>query len=70
MFLSLFGNQRPPSTGVRSGLLINGILCVIFGLAILAAPDLLAFIVATFLIVVGASLLIAWWKLSNALKGR
>jgi len=69
MFLSSF-HGGSPSAGVRSGLLLNGILCLLFGIAILAAPDLLAYIVATFLIVVGLSLLAAWWKLNNVLKGR
>ena len=43
-------------------LILNGLLCMLFGLAILAAPELLAYIVATFLIVVGASLLAMGWK--------
>jgi len=63
MFLSLFGHRQQTSAGVRSGLLMNGVLCVLFGIAILAAPELLAFIVATFFIVVGLSLLVTWWKL-------
>ncbi|MBU0766408.1 DUF3096 domain-containing protein [Patescibacteria group bacterium] len=53
---------------LSGGLLLNGILCVLFGLAIFAAPDLLAFIVAIFLIVIGVSLLTAWWKVRQSAK--
>ena len=45
-----------------NGLLFNGLLCVFFGIAILAAPELLAYFVATILLVIGASLLSTWWK--------
>ncbi|NLG07566.1 DUF3096 domain-containing protein [Candidatus Peribacteria bacterium] len=55
---------------MRTGLLFNGILCVLFGFAILVAPELLAYIVATFLIIVGISLIAAWWKVHNALRGK
>ena len=62
------GHQRPPygrpyGGSMGSGLLLSGILCVLFGLAIIADPALLAYIVATFFIVTGVSLLTAWWKL-------
>jgi len=71
MFHYLFhhhGDRLPPLGG---GLLFNGLLCVLFGLAILAAPELLAYFVATLLIVVGASLLTSWWKLQQwRRKGR
>lgn len=46
-------------------LLFNGLLCVFFGLAILAAPELLAFFVATILIFIGVSILTMWWKVRN-----
>lgn len=46
-----------------SGLLFNAIICILFSLAIFANPDLLAFLVATFLMIVGVSLLFTWWKL-------
>jgi uncharacterized membrane protein HdeD (DUF308 family) len=46
-----------------SSLLVNGVLCMLFGLAILAAPELLAYIVASFMIIVGASLIISWWRI-------
>ncbi len=49
--------------GMGNGLLINGILCILFGIAILAAPELLAYIVATFLIIVGISLIAASQKI-------
>ena len=53
-------NHRSPFGG---GLLFNGLLCVFFGLAILAAPDLLAYFVAVLLLIFGASLLSAWWNI-------
>ena len=63
-----FGRQPPPMVHLSGGLLLNGILCIIFGLAILAAPDLLAFIVAIFLIIIGLSLLGAWYKVKQTAK--
>jgi hypothetical protein len=63
-----FGRQPPPIVHLSGGLLLNGILCVLFGLAIFAAPDLLAFIVAIFLIIIGVSLLTAWWKVKQSAK--
>ncbi len=59
-----FGNgPRVPQFG--NGLLFNGLLCVFFGLAILAAPDLLAYFVATILLIIGTSILTTWWKIRN-----
>ena len=57
-----FGHKPPMMGGVGPGLLFNGILCILFGIAILMAPELLAYIVATFLIIIGVSLLVMWWK--------
>jgi len=54
--------EKRPS-GIRSWLLLLGIICVLFGLAIIEAPELLAYIVATFFIMTGVSLLLTWWKL-------
>lgn len=48
-----------------SGLLFNGLLCVLFSLAIFANPDLLAFLVAVLLMIIGVSLLSTWWKVRN-----
>ncbi|MDP7069654.1 MAG: hypothetical protein QF815_03930 [Candidatus Peribacteraceae bacterium] len=59
-----FGHSPRPSM-FGNGFLFNGLLCVFFGLAILAAPELLAFFVATILLVIGASLLTTWWKIRN-----
>lgn len=57
-----FGNRpRPPYSA--GGLLFYGLLFVFFGLAILGAPELLAYFVASILLFIGASLLTAWWKL-------
>ncbi len=49
--------------GMRSWLLFLSIICIVFGLAIIEAPELLAYIVATFFIMTGISLLLTWWKL-------
>jgi len=38
---------------------------VFFGLAILAAPELLAYFVATILLIIGTSILTTWWKVRN-----
>lgn len=54
--------EKRPSM-VRSSLLLLGVVCVLFGIAIIEAPELLAYIVATFFIVTGVSLLLTWWKL-------
>ncbi|MBI5793804.1 DUF3096 domain-containing protein [Candidatus Uhrbacteria bacterium] len=43
-------------------LLITSLLCLLFGSAILVAPELLAYIVATFLILVGVVLFMFWWR--------
>lgn len=48
---------------VGSGLLTAGLLSLLFGLAIIMAPELLAYIVASFFIVTGVSLLMTWWTL-------
>lgn len=63
-------NSRPPyrSSAAGTGMLLNGIICVLFGLAILAAPELLAYLVASFLIVIGSSILLMWWKLHRWMK--
>jgi len=51
------------SSFLRSSLLLLGIVCVLFGIAIIEAPELLAYIVATFFIVTGVSLLMTWCKM-------
>jgi uncharacterized membrane protein HdeD (DUF308 family) len=50
---------------VGSSLLTTGLLSLAFGLAIIAAPQLLAYIVASFFIVTGVSLLLTWWRLRS-----
>lgn len=52
-----------PRRAIGSGLLSGGLLSLLFGLAIIAAPELLAYIVASFFIVTGVSLLMTWWSL-------
>jgi uncharacterized membrane protein HdeD (DUF308 family) len=69
----LFMQMGTPSNQPRgnqwgAGLLFNGILCVAFGLAVLAAPELLAYLVAVFLIILGSTLIAAGWKLRQATK--
>ncbi len=65
MFMFRFGHHhtQPPPFG--GSLLFNGILFICFGLAVLAAPELLAYFIATLLIIFGASLLTAWWKIQQ-----
>lgn len=57
--------SRGHARAAGSGLLFNGLLCVLFSLAIFTNPDLLAFLVAVFLMIVGVSLLSTWWKVRN-----
>ncbi|MBT3835567.1 DUF3096 domain-containing protein [Candidatus Peribacteria bacterium] len=44
---------------------MNGVLCVLFGIAILTSPELLAYIVAGFFIFFGISLIMMWWKIKS-----
>lgn len=61
--LHTFTQQQARTAG--SGLLFNGVICVLFAIAIFIYPDLLAHLVASFLMIVGVSLLVAWWKIKN-----
>ncbi|PIR49470.1 hypothetical protein COU79_04725 [Candidatus Peregrinibacteria bacterium CG10_big_fil_rev_8_21_14_0_10_54_7] len=61
--IAYVSQQQARSAG--SGLLFNGLLCVLFSVAIFTNPDLLAFLVATFLLIIGVSLLTTWWKMRN-----
>lgn len=54
---------RSPIFG--SSILMNGVLCVLFGIAILTSPELLAYIVAGFFIFFGISLIMMWWKIKS-----
>lgn len=58
--------QQARSAG--SGLLFNGLICILFSIAIFLNPDLLAFLVATFLMIIGISLLTTWWKMRHWMK--
>jgi hypothetical protein len=53
----------PPRSPFGSSFLVNGVLFLLFGLLILAEPDLIAYIIATLLIFTGASMMITWWRL-------
>lgn len=61
MFHLFHSGPRPPQ--FSQGFLIHGFLFTFFGLAILAAPELLAYFVATILLIVGISMLSTWWKM-------
>lgn len=61
----LFHSGQPRQPMFGNAFLFNGLLCVFFGLAILAAPELLAYFVATILLIIGTSLLTTWWKIRN-----
>ena len=60
MFLSFNSRPGPP---LGSAFLFFGSLCTAFGFAILVAPNLLAYFVASLLIIMGISLLGTGWKL-------
>lgn len=50
---------------IGKSFLTGGLLCTLFGIMILIQPDLIAYLVATFFIVIGVSLLGTWWKLGR-----
>lgn len=56
-----YGGSVMPSAG--SSFLGTALLCLLFGLAIIAAPELLAYFVASFLILIGLILLGIWWRI-------
>jgi len=56
-----FGNH--PRSPFGSSLIFSGALCLLFGFAIILAPELLAYFVATLLIIMGTSMLVAGWKM-------
>jgi len=53
----------PPGSSWGSSLIAYGVFFLLFGISILLAPDLLAYIVATFLLLIGASLVAAGWRM-------
>jgi len=64
MFKNRSGYEVSRGRGsVQSGLLSTGLLSLLVGLAIIAAPELLAYIVASFFVVTGITLLLTWWNL-------
>ncbi|HVW66643.1 MAG TPA: DUF3096 domain-containing protein [Candidatus Peribacteraceae bacterium] len=66
MFFFFRRPQGLSTTGSRiigTSFLSGGILALAFGIAILIAPDLLAYLVAIFFIVMGLSLIGTWWNL-------
>jgi len=65
MFQLFQFGSGPRSSQFGNALLFNGLLCVFIGLAILAAPQLLAYFVATVLLIIGTSILTAWWKVRH-----
>lgn len=69
--LFFFRQRRPPYIGetppptMGSSLLLLGLLCLGFGCAIIAAPELLAYLVAGFFIIAGCAFLLLWWRISR-----
>lgn len=62
----LMRRRQPYEKGfpmLRSSLLLVSVLCILFGIAIIEAPELLAYIVAAFFIITGVSLFATWWKM-------
>ena len=68
LHLNPFSQKPPPTSGFGNNLFYGGVLFTLFGLAIFAAPELLAFLVATFFLIVGISLLSMWWKMKRVFK--
>ena len=63
---SLFRPHRPsyqPRPAFGTTLILNGLLFILFSLLVFAAPELLAYIVAAFLLIVGVSLVAAGWRM-------
>ncbi len=60
--------KKPGFSAVGAGLLFNGLLCILFALAIFSAPELLAYFIATLLLIMGISLLATWWKFKQVGK--
>lgn len=56
------GNRGPR---MGSFLLMPGLLCVFAGIAIIAAPELLAYFVASVFLIIGASLIGMWWRMRS-----
>jgi uncharacterized membrane protein HdeD (DUF308 family) len=56
------------SNGWGTGFLLNGAISVLFGFMILAAPELLAYIVAVFFILMGITLMMTGWKIRQAIN--
>lgn len=48
-----------------SFLLLPGVLCILFGLIVIAAPQLLAYLVAGFFIMTGISMITAWLNMKK-----
>mgnify|MGYP003393342829 CR=1 FL=1 len=69
MFWFLHRKQSPYAIDGRTpfgtSLLFTSLLCLLFGGAILAAPELLAYIVATFLLLAGVILFMFWWRVRS-----
>ena len=61
-------SHKPQYPNIGPGLLMNGIICVLFGLLILANPDLIAYLIAFLLIFTGGSMIWGWWKMKNPPK--
>jgi uncharacterized membrane protein HdeD (DUF308 family) len=63
----LFDKRSQPyqraSAGFGSSFLGLGLLCILFGLAVISAPELLAYMVAGFFIVAGVWMLMMWWRI-------
>lgn len=57
--------SKPRSSLLGKSFLTSGLLSLLFGIMILIQPDLIAYLVATFFIVIGVSLLGTWWKLGR-----
>jgi uncharacterized membrane protein HdeD (DUF308 family) len=62
-FLQHHSSSIPNRSPFGSSFLVNGILFMLFGLLILAEPDLIAYIIAALLLITGAGMIVTWWRL-------
>lgn len=63
-----YGQRIGPGTPFGSSLLLLSLLSIFFGLAILSAPELLAYLVAGFFIFIGVWMLGMWWRIRRLIK--
>ncbi len=56
-------DYRHAGAALGSGMLSLGLLSLLFGLLVFLAPELLAYLVASFFVILGASMVSMWWRM-------